>query len=839
MVLWRFTYREVANRRGRALLTLLSLAISMAAVVSVMLAVRTTRSAYQQMYEAVTGRAALEIAAEGGGFYPAEALDPLRDIPGVEILVPTIQTPSKLFYKQDRLALLAMGVDPATDEAVRDYALVEGEFFTSGAEGCLLEVGFARALGIRCGDEVSLLAGRGRKPIRVLGLLAPRGAARFNQGGVIFLPLSMAQSLFAKPGMVNLTSVVISEGANQQRVAAEIERRLPVGLSLRTPQARTQLAADTLRSVESGLDYAKVLSVLLALFMIFNTFLMNVGERRKQLAILRAIGATQRQIVRTMLAEGLAMGVLGTALGCLLGVGGAYLLTRAMSVAYGANIPALRIHWEPFALAAVLGPAVALLASYVPARLAGAVSPLEGMRPNVTKESQSRLPFGYVLAAVAAFLLTGAWLAGSVVGWLPLETMVWAGALFTAAFVMLIPIVLAPVASAGAAALRPLLGVEAAVAQRQLLRRRVRTTLTIGVLYMAVSTAIAMGTTIMNNVREVRNWHARTMSGDFFVRALQVDPASGTAIVMPEELGAQIRAIDGVTNVDTIRFVRDVKAMGQSVLLVVRDFTDKDTLPIELKEGSPEQLRERLARGEAVISTVLAQRHGLHVGDSFPMRTRHGERQITIAGTTNAYLVGGSVIYMQGAHARRLLDIEGVDVFVVQVARQKLAEAESALQQLCDQHGVMLHSFADLRRMLDAILDGVIGSLWGLVAIGFVMAAFGVANTLTINVLEQTGELAMLRVVAMTRWQVRRTILGQAAIIGLIGLTTGAIGGLSGSYVMNLCSLRMLGHVVAFSLNPIMVVACFLIGLAVVLLAAWAPAERAARLNLLLALHYE
>jgi putative ABC transport system permease protein len=449
------------------------------------------------------------------------------------------------------------------------------------------------------------------------------------------------------------------------------------------------------------------------------------------------------------------------------------------------------------------------------------------------------MSLGYVLAAVAAFVLTGAWLAGSVVGWLPLETMVWAGALFTAAFVMLIPILLGPVASAGAVALRPLLGAEAAVAQRQLLRRRVRTTLTIGVLYMAVSTAIAMGTTIMNNVREVRNWHAHTMSGDFFVRALQVDPASGTAITMPEELGAQIRAVDGVTNVDTIRFVRDVKAMGQSVLLMVRDFTDRDTLPIELKEGSPEQLRERLARGEAVISTVLAQRHGLHVGDTFPMRTRHGERQIAVAGTTNAYLVGGSVIYMQGAHARQLLNIEGVDVFVVQVARDKLAEAEAALQQLCDRHGVMLHSFADLRQMLDAILDGVIGSLWGLVAVGFVMAAFGVANTLTINVLEQTCELAMLRVVAMTRAQVRRTILGQAAIIGLIGLTTGAIGGLSGSYVMNLCSLRMLGHVVAFSLNPIMVAACFLLGLAVVLLAAWAPAERAARLNLLLALQYE
>jgi putative ABC transport system permease protein len=144
-----------------------------------------------------------------------------------------------------------------------------------------------------------------------------------------------------------------------------------------------------------------------------------------------------------------------------------------------------------------------------------------------------------------------------------------------------------------------------------------------------------------------------------------------------------------------------------------------------------------------------------------------------------------------------------------------------------------------LRERVDQMTKGVIAGLWGLLMLGLIVGAFAIANTLTMNVLEQTRELALLRVVAMTRWQVRKTILAQAIMIGMIGIVVGIIGGVIGAYVMNLSTLPLLGHAPTFALHPSLIGICFVVGLAVIIAAAWLPAERAARLHLLIALQYE
>ena len=140
---------------------------------------------------------------------------------------------------------------------------------------------------------------------------------------------------------------------------------------------------------------------------------------------------------------------------------------------------------------------------------------------------------------------------------------------------------------------------------------------------------------------------------------------------------------------------------------------------------------------------------------------------------------------------------------------------------------------------INTIVNGVVGGLWGILVLALLVAAFGVANTLTMNVLEQTRELALLWVVAMTRRQVRKMVLSQAGIIGVIGLALGMLFGVTLAFLISNSTMMLLGYPVPFIVHPLFLAGCFAAGLALVLAAALLPAERAARLDLLIALQYE
>ena len=843
MILWKFTFREVKNRPGRAMLTLLSIVIGVAAVVAVTVGTATTKQAFQEMYTSVAGKAAFEVVTAGDGFFSSRVLADIQKTPGVKTAVPSVQRLSSLRFKNNKLGLLALGVDLTVDKAVRDYDLREGRLFEKKYE-VLLETGFAKGLGAGVGDEVKLLTPRGMKTFTIAGLLAPSGAAGFKQGGIVFLPLATAQSLFARAGDVNMISVVLDDAADEKVVSAALASRLPDGLTARSPAERSQLSKEMIEKVKQGLDFSYVAIMTLAFCTILNTFLMNVGERRRQLAVLRAIGATRRQLITMLLVEGAAMGFVGTLLGTAVGLGGAYLLTQSMAKVYATTMPALRITPAPFIAAGCLGPVVSVLAMFIPAWIAGRVSPLEGMR-FVASDRQSRISALYVLLAVSAFVLTGSTVGACIAGYLPARLLIAVGALFTVSFLLLLPLILGPLAWLFSTTFYPLLRTEGRIANRQVLRRRVRTTLTVGILYVAVSTAVSLGTNILDTVDDIHSSTAKTYKGDYLIRAMSQDMSTGLSAKIPEEFVDTLRAIDGVANVDSVRVVSgtihapNLENGTQKVVLCVRDFTDKGELPLDIKDGDIKTLRQRLSEGEVVLGTTLAHRVDAKVGDDITLETKEKPQKFRVAATATAYNVGGMIVYMEGKTARKLIDEEGVDVFIVNAKPGMLASTGALVKTACEPQGLLFQSFAELQQRIDEMTRGVIGGLWGLLVLGLIVGAFAVANTLTMNVLEQTRELALLRVVAMTRWQVRKTIFSQAMIVGSIGLVTGTIGGMIGAYVMNLSQVPLLGHAPAFALHPSLLLLCVGIGFVVILAAAWLPAERAARLKLLIALQYE
>jgi len=393
---------------------------------------------------------------------------------------------------------------------------------------------------------------------------------------------------------------------------------------------------------------------------------------------------------------------------------------------------------------------------------------------------------------------------------------------------------------------QPFMRVEGALAVKQVLRNYLRSGLTVGVLFIAGSTGVGMANSIMDCVQDVHDWYDQAITGDYIIRSMMPDMATGTAADLPAALGTELEQQKEALHIDfnAASFVEaQVPGAGEdkealTVIVIAREFVS-DNPAFDLIAGERSRLAEQLRKGEVVIGSVLAQKLKLKVGDKLPLETSEGVKQISICGICNEYMVGGLAVHMIRDQAVRWLGVEGVDGYIVKAKDGDAQAIKPQLEAIAKKYDVLLMSQADIRKVVDRIVNGVKWSLWLLVYMGFVVAAFGVVNTLTMNVLEQTRELGLLRIVAMTKAQVWRTIIAQALIIGGVGLPTGIATGVAIAYVLNLAMMPSFGHPIDFHIHPWMLVATFVGAALIVLVAAIIPARRATRINVVEALHYE
>ena len=537
-----------------------------------------------------------------------------------------------------------------------------------------------------------------------------------------------------------------------------------------------------------------------------------------------------------ILRESLWVSLIGSIIGCVAGVYGARLLNRATETILQVDLPGVALQAWPFAVAVAIGLSVSVLGAIVPAQSAASVQPMEAIRavpPSVSQRMIHWMPrlslFSLPLGLLLIWLATRGILLGlDVVGVV----------LILLGCVLMIPRVLSPACRWLTDWLEPWLGVPARLAHKQLLRHVNRTSMTVGVLLVALATSIGMAGNVLDNVRNIRRWYAQTIIGDYFIRASLPDFASGAAADMPASIEQQVRQLAGIDTINAMRLV-NVHSGEDTLLLIVRDFIGHPDEFFELTEGTAHRALQGLASGQVVVGSVLALRRNLKVGDSVPLQTEAGKLELTIAAVANDYMGGGLTLYMDREYAHQLLGIDGIDALIVRAQPGQLQAVEAELRSFCDQQGLILQSYAELVALIDRMVNGVVGSLWVLLALGCSIAAMGLVNTLTMNIMEQTREIGMLRVVAMTRGQVRRMIITQAFMLGVLGIIPGAVLGVFVQYAISLSSWVVLGHDVRFVPRPELFLGATAIGLALIMLAAWIPAERAARLQLMSALHYE
>jgi putative ABC transport system permease protein len=362
------------------------------------------------------------------------------------------------------------------------------------------------------------------------------------------------------------------------------------------------------------------MSLVAALFVIWNAFSMNLAERRRSLATIRALGATRAQVARALLVEAALLGVGGAVVGVLAGIAGSRLLALGIQAMLGAALPAPEIPAGPLLLAFVLGPATTLLATLAPARRAARRDPLGDLlgAPETTSSRASHRTgaVGLVLLVLALGMSLG--FRGGVLGPAFIAPGMALGLLGAAlAFPLLLPWLRGVVVRL----LAPVVGPAGRLGLRQVVARPVHTTLSSTVLFLAVAAGVGMGNEILGGVEDVRDWSRRTLVHDWIVRATM--PESGTMVTapIPEALGDELRRMDAVAYVDEMRFIPAL-AGDVPVIVLARTFEPGRPLRLDFHQTLGGAPPTALGPGEIIVGTALAGRSASCPGRPHPMPGR-------------------------------------------------------------------------------------------------------------------------------------------------------------------------------------------------------------------------
>ena len=575
----------------------------------------------------------------------------------------------------------------------------------------------------------------------------------------------------------------------------------------------------------------------MAVFLILNSLRMNFSEHRRDMAIVRRcqrydeanLGVTycRRRFSR------FAWAAAGIPLSLLL----ARVLEHALGLVLNVSIPAHEFSFATITIAVVLGPVVATIAAALPALQSRRISAIEALSDTELRPPE-RIPLWAVVAGAIAWCVAVSVLFLVVTKRLPPAAAIPAGLLMLIGFVTLIPATLVPLVRLCAWLLTPYLGIEGSMAARQLLQRSTRAGLTAGVLVVAMSNGLGLGSAIINNVHDIREWYRHALTGDAFL----MDPSASDRVAMGAPRDALRTEIGQTAAVETVTEVRylPTRINGMPGICVLQTYPPHMPLPWALNETEEARLRSALQNGEVAVSNALARKLKVGVGDTVRLELRGRIISGRIASLVREYVLGGMIVSLDADVVARQIDIGAADAYVVRAASgTSPSELAGNLEALVNSQGLIFTSVAEMRAGLDRLVNTVVAPLWVVMALGFVVGGAAVANTLLMSVFEQTRELGLLRVVGMTRNGIRTLVFWESLLLGTFGGFMGLLAGLVTAYVIHLCNEPLLGYYVPFKLHTWLIVANVVGCLLIAIVAAFSPGAPRAQLDLRSAIAYD
>ncbi|QNE76917.1 FtsX-like permease family protein [Streptomyces finlayi] len=685
----------------------------------------------------------------------------------------------------------------------------------------------------RVGDPVRVATNGPVKEYTLSGVFTTEDGAVNAGGSLVLFDTAVAQQLYLQPGVFQKVMISAAPGAGAEQLLKSVKPLLPKFAYAETGQA---LAADQAAQIKKELNNLNIMllafagiALFVGVFLIANTFTMLVAQRTRELALMRAVGASRRQVKRSVLLEAGVVGAIASVTGFLLGLGLAVGLRSAMSLT-GAKIPAGPLVVSPTAIAAALGVGilVTVLAAWLPARRAAKIPPVAAMSSVHAVATTKSLIVRNSIGGVIALLGTAGIVAGAAVG--KDGKMLIAGGAFLSLIgvIILIPLLSRPVIAVVRPLLMKLFGVSGKLAAQNAVRNPRRTG--------ATASALAIGLTLVTGIsvlgatlgQAVDRMTTDNIKADYMVSMANGDSLDESALKALEKA-------DGISAVSPQQAVwLETGSSGYSASGVTPGDVQK-VLAVNTLSGS----LDTLADGGIAVSEKTAKSNGWKTGDTIAVTyedEKKGKLKVGALYEDNEFL---SPILMPKAVADAHTPHPEIrEIYLKMDGGASEANEQLVVDALGDNPAMSIMDRQDIRDMFGGFVNMALNIMYGLLAMALIIAVLGVVNTLAMSVFERQQEIGMVRAIGLDKRRVKRMIRLEAVVISVFGALVGV--GL-GTFLGWAIGQTLAPSIPEYALViPWDRLALFLAlaGLVGVLASLW-PARSAAKLNMLTAIKTE
>jgi putative ABC transport system permease protein len=838
ILFYRLIVRPLFREPLRTALTVLAVALGVAVVLAIDLAGNAAAGSFRSSVETLMGDSDLEVTATGG--LPDSVVGTLATLPYPMRVRPRIQGFATVAATGQTIPLI--GIDLIGESAEEQILTISGGDEALKNPGNLEGVWLGASLNAKPGSTIRLLMNDHARDYAVRGVFDDSAEG----GGIVLMDIAAAQRELGRKGSVDSVLLKVPDVPPLAEWQNRLSRDLPAGVITRPVGSRTAENQRMLAAFRWNLRVLSYIALLVGGFLIYNTVSVSVVRRRPEIGIVRALGASRAAVLAAFLGEAACFGIAGAVLGCALGrvmaTGALKLLSATVQSLYVSSRPgAIELTFASVVVALLIGVGMSLIAALSPASEAARVSPMEamarGQREHAARVQKGRdMLIAMGLAAGGIICAVPPAIAGKpLFGYL-------SAILLIAASAMAIPAISDGLLKFCSTLLQKIIGVEGLLASRSLTGSLRRTSVLVGALSTAIAMMTSVGIMVGSFRQTVVSWMDNQLQADLYLRPAG-NPASDQHPTIPNDLADQLAHLPGVAALDRFR-AYDISYDGLPATLGAADFHAVQPFRKSafLSGRRASDVYGDLQGNDAVvISEPFANKHHLRRGDFITLPMGNKRAQFRIVDVAYDYASeAGYVVMDRTTLLRYLPDPDPSNLAIYLAPGANIESVRAAAAKNIAGHDILIFSNRSLRTEAIRIFDRTFVITYALEAISIVVAVMGIAGALLALVVDRSREFGLLRFLGAATSQIRKLILVEAGLIGLLANLVGFVLGLAVSFILiYVINKQSFGWTIQFHW-PAAVLAISLAGVFLAtILAGLYPARVAVRLNPIEVVHEE